>query len=113
MLDREVKTGEQTARGGDRSIEMTWLRRCETGAPIILQIRLGVSPIPDFEFCPAAPLVKCERSVDGFTQELSDRAGCEFAPFDADAVSVLARHVGFNRRGFMPRIRRQYEGDLN
>src|SRR5271168_4768301 len=113
MLDRKVKTGKQTARRGDRSIEMTWLRRCGTGARSILENRLGVSPISDFKFCPAAALVECERSVDGFTQELSDGAGCEVAPFDADAVSVFARHVGFDRRSFMPRVRRQKEGDLN
>jgi hypothetical protein len=80
---------------------------------MILQFRLEVSPISDFKFRPPAALVQCARSVDGFTQELSDAARCEFAPFDADAVSLLARHVGFHGRGFMPRIRRQQEDDLN
>jgi hypothetical protein len=85
----------------------------EQGTRSILENRLGVSPISDFKFRPAATLVQCERSVDGFAQELSDGAGREFAPFDADAVSVLARHVGFDRRSFMPGVRRQKEGDLN
>jgi hypothetical protein len=74
---------------------------------MVLEIRLGVSPISDLKSGAAGPLEERERSIDGSTQQLPDGAGCEFAPFDADAAPVDTRHVGFDRRCFMPRIRRQ------